>query len=296
MSAGLQGSPIPFRTSSAAGPGVSRAQSAVDSDAGEEPCSEWFGRKVKSCLLCCFSPCMSLCSCTSKVAPEPEPPSETETLDRFLQQLPTPQQVRANSAHMRIQQIIQTALREHPSLLCIESLGLTKRGDIRQAVRALRLGGIKFDSFRGHGDQIISRCVKVANLCQAFPNLATLDLSNAGIGQVETFRNLQGGLEPTVDCADTCLKNIATNCTKLVFLTLSQNDITDAALQNLRSLNKLSVLILNGCKVTEKGIAELKKELPDLTVLQIGPPSRHPSLYLASSPTVVAADASLGAL
>ena len=279
-----------LRGSSAATSALRAAPSVVDSDAGGESYKDWCGRKVTNCFLCCFSPCIRLCSCAPKIAPQP--PSEAEILHEFISKFPVPSLTPHGSETLsKIQQIVEKSIRDNPLLLNISSLGLANREDVRQALQSLNLSGVNFDRSTEPSRIIsISLCVKIANLCQTFPNLSVLNLSDIGIGQARrTYRNIQEGRDVPVDCTGSCLRGIAANCTKLVHLTLSENDITDTSLLHLQSLKQLSVLTLHDCKkVTDDGIAQLKRALPDLAVINRRAKNRHPSQHDAAIEVAIA--------
>jgi hypothetical protein len=242
---------------------VSRAVSTVSSEDGDESCSIWCGRKVKSCFLCCFSPCISLCSCQSKIAPEPQSPRAQfrrtfSALDMSREDYRT-----------QVEQLVQTFLKENPSQLAVSGIGILQRADEVQ-VHSLDLSGVDLCDSTSGAVVAISRAAKIANLGTTFPNLTHLNLANTGIGQPErnkTFQDVQKGQHVHIDTAADCLKSIADNCSQLVKLNLSRNPITDAALMNLKSLKNLTSLSLQSCrKITPDGFAKLMTELPNLQV------------------------------
>jgi len=55
-------------------------------------------------------------------------------------------------------------------------------------------------------------------------------------------------------------------CSELQWLVLMDTSITDAGLRHLRALTKLSRLDLEGTRVTEAGVAELQRALPQCKV------------------------------
>ena len=255
-------------------PRVTPTSSVASSVAEEKPCSVWCGRAVKSCLLCCFSPCITLCSCKSKVTPEPTS-AHTAFLSKF-----SALKAKDTNFQAQVTKIVETYLRENPSQLKEDVLGLGSRDDIRQAVQTLDLSGVNLDDSSTSSLVAVSCAVKIDNLCKTFPNLTDLNLADTGIGRPQkgqSFHNSQQGRYVHVDLAGDCLNAIAVNCGKLVNLTLSKNAITEGSLLKLTPLKGLKMLTLHGCRrVTPVGVNRLYVELPDLTILYQPPKSaRH---------------------
>ncbi|MDW7995999.1 MAG: leucine-rich repeat domain-containing protein [Gemmatales bacterium] len=87
----------------------------------------------------------------------------------------------------------------------------------------------------------------------ALQNLTTLDLSDTPI--------TDAGLKELA-----ALKNLTT-------LDLENTRITDAGLKELARLKSLAVLYVDGgTKVTQRGIAELRKALPRCAIIEVIPP------------------------
>jgi hypothetical protein len=54
--------------------------------------------------------------------------------------------------------------------------------------------------------------------------------------------------------------------TKLLHLQLSRTDVTDAGLARLKGFTHLRTVALDGTQVTDAGVQELQKALPNLNV------------------------------
>jgi hypothetical protein len=97
-------------------------------------------------------------------------------------------------------------------------------------------------------------------------NLNGTKVTDAGIQHLAPLKNLSwfGVPEQTTDAA---MKDIAGH-PELETLFLGGSKITDAGLKDLATLKKLKLLNVANTQVSDKGVAELKKALPDCNIMK----------------------------
>ena len=95
-------------------------------------------------------------------------------------------------------------------------------------------------------------------------------VSDSTLKELKEFKRLQTvGLGATV-VTDAGLKELK-GLDELQTLLLLGNEVTNDGLKNLKPLKQLRTLVLGSNKTTSAGITELKKDLPDLTVVNLNP-------------------------
>src|SRR5262245_34425600 len=123
----------------------------------------------------------------------------------------------------------------------------------------------------------LAGCIRVtdksAEVVKGFTDLEDLSLPSTITGEgaktlvgLKKLRKLYLGGAPMTDAA---VKDIADNMPELTDLNLGSslpNEVSDASVANLARLKKLKALNLSGSKLTDAGLKDLQKALPECKI------------------------------
>jgi hypothetical protein len=97
-------------------------------------------------------------------------------------------------------------------------------------------------------------------------SLSSTKVTDEGIKDLAPLKNLSW-FNPPQQVTDAAMKDIAGH-SELETLLLGGSKVTDAGLKDLASLKKLKLLNVANTQVSDKGVTELKKSLPDCDIMR----------------------------
>jgi hypothetical protein len=131
-----------------------------------------------------------------------------------------------------------------------------------KGLRALDMVVIQGSKLSAEGVMRLAECEKVTSLFLCGNHIGGEGFARLGALTRLTYLNLEG-----TRCTDNDVAALAPLLTNLIYLDLGYNPgVTDAGLRHLAGLKTLASLRLYETKVTDDGVAELKKALPRLIV------------------------------
>ncbi|WP_437188169.1 hypothetical protein SH668x_001599 [Planctomicrobium sp. SH668] len=123
-------------------------------------------------------------------------------------------------------------------------------------------------------DEALTHVAKLPNV--AWLNLAGTNITSEGLKSLSGLKTLEKLRLEKTEIGDEGLAHLA-GLENLSTLNIYQTKVTDAGVKHLVGLKKLKHLYIWQTGVTDAGAAELKKEIPELTIIgEVKPPQPAP--------------------